>query len=118
MMAESCYVFPQTLDLAIGLINSPTLGSMTRVDDSNTCGIKIADVFNIVKVSQHKTTCLFKAVATALEHAVYMMDFLSLTLYFLSIYEDAAGNWSFEKYLMYEVVTEERFSVCHLFSEG
>ncbi|XP_042856460.1 protein arginine N-methyltransferase 9-like [Penaeus japonicus] len=53
MMAETCYVFPQTLELVIGLINSPALGSMTRVDDSNTCGVKIADVFNIVKTQHH-----------------------------------------------------------------
>ncbi|XP_047493903.1 protein arginine N-methyltransferase 9-like [Penaeus chinensis] len=69
MMAESCYVFPQTLDLVIGLINSPTLGSMTRVDDSNTCGIKIADVINIVKTQHH-----LDAPLEALPHSAIIQD--------------------------------------------
>ncbi|XP_068228389.1 protein arginine N-methyltransferase 9-like isoform X2 [Palaemon carinicauda] len=51
MMAEDGIVFPQKLDLVVDAISSPDLVSMTQVDDSNTCGVKVAEVFNIAKTT-------------------------------------------------------------------
>lgn len=49
MMAQG-FVFHQELDLVISAISSPVLSCITCIDDSNTCGVRVAQVVNIVKV--------------------------------------------------------------------
>ncbi|XP_064114312.1 protein arginine N-methyltransferase 9-like isoform X2 [Macrobrachium nipponense] len=53
MMAEDGIVFPEQLDLVVDAINSPDFAAMTQVDDSNTFGVKVAEVFNIAKTTHH-----------------------------------------------------------------
>lgn len=53
MMAEDGIVFPEQLDLVVDAINSPDVVAMTQVDDSNTFGVKVAEVFNIAKTTHH-----------------------------------------------------------------
>ncbi|XP_069958199.1 protein arginine N-methyltransferase 9 isoform X2 [Cherax quadricarinatus] len=53
MMGRDCQVYPQEVDLIMSLISSPVLAAMTCVDDTNTSGVKIAEIFNIVKTSHH-----------------------------------------------------------------
>ncbi|KAK4291626.1 hypothetical protein Pmani_035554 [Petrolisthes manimaculis] len=50
MLSEEGMVFPQEVDLVVGVVGSPTLTSMTRVDDANTCGARLAEVFNLVQL--------------------------------------------------------------------
>ncbi|KAK3853110.1 hypothetical protein Pcinc_040333 [Petrolisthes cinctipes] len=40
MLSEEGMVFPQEVDLVVGVVGSPALTSMTRVDDANTCGAR------------------------------------------------------------------------------
>ncbi|XP_071547761.1 protein arginine N-methyltransferase 9-like [Panulirus ornatus] len=87
MMAEDGFVFPQELDLIFNIISSPVLAAMTSVDDSNTCGINIADIFNIVKTNHHLDVPL-----SALPHTTVIPDPIPvLRLSLISGHTEALG---------------------------
>lgn len=51
MMASGGLVYPQELEVVMDVVSSPVLAAATRVNDANTCGVAVAEVFNIMQVS-------------------------------------------------------------------
>nr|XP_045584911.1 protein arginine N-methyltransferase 9-like [Procambarus clarkii]XP_045584915.1 protein arginine N-methyltransferase 9-like [Procambarus clarkii]XP_045584923.1 protein arginine N-methyltransferase 9-like [Procambarus clarkii]XP_045584932.1 protein arginine N-methyltransferase 9-like [Procambarus clarkii] len=71
MMARDGLVYPQEIDLVVSIISSPALAAMTRVHDQNTCDVKVAEVFNIVKTTHHLDVPLSAiSHATVIQHPV------------------------------------------------
>lgn len=51
LMASDGMVFPQELELVMDVVSSPPLVTATRVSDANTCGVTVADAFNMLQVN-------------------------------------------------------------------
>lgn len=51
LMSSGGLVFPQELELLMDVVSSRVLAAATQVSDANTCGVAVAEAFNMMQVS-------------------------------------------------------------------
>ncbi len=76
-MSSVSLVFPQELELVMDVISSPVLAAATEVSDTNTCGVAVAEAFNMMKVSNLAYyNVLFIHIYVELRYSCFLQEFL------------------------------------------